>query len=187
MKKILIIVLVVITVPLSFATYMGVFNSLVVSEVQKGPYYLVYKKNKGAYEDLGPLFESMHKFAEDQDIADVRMFGIYYDDPKKVEKNSLRSEVGVILKDKGTFGHFRKKLIRESVLFKRLKKQSYAITEFPFRNMLSIFIGIGKAYPALEEYMKAKKGHDAGNLPIQDSFAMEIYQRDKIIYLIKIP
>ena len=189
-KKWIIIILVLVSIVTSTLFYMGFFKSMRVTEKESGPHYLMYKKHQGAYEELGPIFRALYALAEKQKIKQPIMFGIYYDDPKTVDPNKLRSEVGVALKATD-FSRLKAsaELKQSGVLFKLLPRYKYAVVEFPFRNMFSIFIGVSKAYPALNEYMQAKgyplftykeKNHE-------ENFALELYEQERIFYFMRLP
>ena len=186
-KKVTIIIIAVLTVPLTFAFYMGLFDTLEVQEEMRGPYHLIYKRNVGPYKELGPLFQEMYKLVEDQSIAEIKLYGIYYDHPEKVEVAKLRSEVGVIIETRQDLRRLQENIKTKGVLYRQLGQHNYALTHFPYKNMLSIYMGLAKAYPQLEKYMRSKGHNEEISTSKKNGFAMEIYEKDRITYMIKVP
>ena len=188
MKKVFLVLASFLVIALGFSAYMGAFSSVHVKEGEFGPYSFFYKPFIGPYEEVGPLFQEVHEIFEKKSIEIESMAGIYYDDPKTVEKSSLRSEIGAILNKADAQKHLNK-LLQRGLQFKTLPRQNYISTEFPYRNMISIYIGLSKAYPALTKYAH-EKGHPEHS-PEEEkeqkkkNFAMEIYTKNKILYLMK--
>ena len=188
MKKIFIVLASLLVVILGFFTYMGAFHSVQVKEGDFGPYSFFYKPFLGPYEEVGSLFQEVHEIFKEKGIEVESMAGIYYDDPQKVEKSKLRSEIGALLSAAEAQKHLNT-LLQRGLQFKTLPRQNYVSTEFPYRNMISIYIGLSKAYPAFAKYAKGK-GHPEYSYKekgYQNSFAMEVYTKDKILYLMKGP
>ncbi|MCP4135519.1 MAG: GyrI-like domain-containing protein [bacterium] len=175
MKRFLIIALVVIVAVLIFLGYSGLFTSIKVTEKEMGPYTLVYKDHKGSYKETmkiqGEITSSLLK---DLKIETKRGFGIFYDDPEKVKEEDLRSEVGMILEEKE---HSRKEEISKKYTVKMFPVQRAVVVEFPFKNTVSILLGLSKVYPKLEEHIK-KKGYAENHI-------MELYNfpQKKILYI----
>ncbi|GAF71154.1 unnamed protein product, partial [marine sediment metagenome] len=92
-------------------------------------------------------------------------FGIYYDNPKKVEKSKLRSEAGCILEEKDIEKYSS---LSEKYNIKIFPKKRYITTEFPFKGKLSVIFSIMKVYPALNKFTK-QNGFN------EESAVMEIY------------
>ncbi|MDP4239191.1 MAG: hypothetical protein Q8904_06950, partial [Bacteroidota bacterium] len=104
----------------------------------------------------------------------LRQFGIYFDNPQKVEQSKLRSEVGCILENADTSKVF---WLKARFNIKTYPVKRYITAEFPFKGRMSILIGILKIYPALTKYAKKNGYGETG--PI-----MEIYDmpNNKILY-----
>ena len=187
MRIFLIVFALFVSVTISFLAYMGLFKSMEVKSSEFGPYSFFYKPFLGPYEEVGPIFKDIREVLKKQNIKIESMAGIYYDDPKKIEAKNLRSEVGAILSKEEAQKH-QSKLLGKSLKFKRLPRQNYISTEFPFRNMISVYIGIKKAYSALEEYIKKNSSSFPDKRKAGEaSFALEVYMKEKILYLMKMP
>ncbi|GHT50483.1 hypothetical protein AGMMS49982_05880 [Bacteroidia bacterium] len=165
MKVALIIIAIVIVLLVLIYAYFGGFKRIEFRVEAQGGEMLVYEDMTGDYGQSGAVTDRVyHALLDDYGIATTQGFGIYYDNPKDVEKSKLRSEVGCIVADLES--------TTASKLLERFKVKTYPITncivtEFPYKGMMSIFVGIMKVYPALAQYAK-ENGYAGGAV-------MEIY------------
>lgn len=151
-------------------TYFGAFSTVQVTESEIGPYTLVYQSHTGDYRQTGPTVDHTMKLALSLGAVPIAGFGQYYDDPNSVPIEKLRSDAGIIIdpKDLGKFQNYSSQPKSELKILTRTFEKTRAVTaEFPLRGILSVFIGIFKVYPAIDQYMKSK------NYPM--SYAFEIY------------
>ncbi len=128
----------------------------------------------GDYSQTPALQDKIYNaLLKDENIATTKGFGIYYDDPKKVEKAKLRSEVGCIVEGLDSTAVAT---LSAKYKVKTLPVTNCLVTEFPFKGKMSVLIGLLKVYPALEKYGKE---HPMGDAPM-----MEIYDipNKKITY-----
>ena len=190
LKKILAPLTILLLVCMIFAAYMGAFKKMEVSEKSFGPYWLIHKTHTGAYSDTSALFSEFFNWRAAQKLSQSHLFGIYYDDPGRVEESKLRSEVGLTLSEE-EYDQFSKTMQKNGFHFKKLDARKYIFTTFPYKNTASIFLGLFKAYPALKKYAK-RQGHSSTysykETDHQNQFAMEIYDESgrNISYLITI-
>ena len=136
---------------------------------------LVFKDMIGDYAKSGKLSDEIYyALLNDYEIETFKGFGIYYDNPKEIEKNKLRSEIGCILEQKDIS---KVSQITGELKTKTNPEKSYIVAEFPFKGKLSIIFGIMKVYPSIEKFVK-EKGYN------NDGAVMEIYDvpNKKIIY-----
>lgn len=190
-KKIIIAIVLLLSLTLTSMIYMGVFKELRITESEHGPYYLAYKKHQGPYKEVGAVLGEVHAFINKQEVKYLSMFGIYYDDPSIAKESKLRSEVGVIL-EASVFKKLKASPLAKTkfLQFKRLPRYRYATTEFPYRNMLSIYIGLLKAYPILEQHVKETENYKPYTYKekgYQENFALELYEKDRVQYLMRLP
>lgn len=175
--KIVLGVLLVITVAVVlFLNYVGFFSKIIIEEKEMGPYVLVYEDHKGDYKGTREIQDNIYySLLNNYGIETFKGFGVYYDDPKKVSKEELKSIAGCILEE----SHYNsiEKLKENNLKVIKTKKQKSVVVEFPFRNMFSSIIGAMKVYPEINKYAK-KNGFDQKEI-------MEIYDipAKKIIYL----
>jgi len=182
MKKIIIILIILVIAVIAFLLSQEVFYPIKLKEQVVGDYWLVYQENTGPYEKVGPVIEKICKDLKNDGVETKLTFGIYYDDPKKVKKENLRSEVGAILEAQY---YSRIQDLQVKYKIKQLQNRKSLYAEFPLKNNLSYMIGAIKVYSAMEEYCKEKNIDTAD---IKDSFGLEIYDmiNKKIIYAMPI-
>jgi DNA gyrase inhibitor GyrI len=175
MKTILIILISLILLLLVILAWLGAFKKVHVYAARQGGETLVYEAIKGDYRQSAAAMDRIYyRLLNEDKIETYKGFGIYYDDPKKVSKDKLRSEAGCILepahKDKT-------EILAEKYQVKVFPEGDYLVAEFPYKNKLSIFMSIAKVYPALNKYAEMHNYNP-------DGFVMEIYDipNKKIIY-----
>ncbi len=179
-KIILGVLLIITTILVIVFAYYGGFKKIHFEVSQQDAQIMIYEDLVGDYSQSMVIFEQMHKsLQQDFNIESTKGVGIYYDDPQKVEKSKLRSEIGYIinpddtLKLAGLIHTYQIKTIPEGV---------YIATEFPFKGSLSIMIGIMKVYPAFNKYLKENEiEEDTPILEIYDTAAQKIIYKKKTI------
>jgi hypothetical protein len=179
MKTIIIgVILTLLVLALAYLSYIGVFHSVAVHEREVGPFILVYEEYTGDYKNTPRITEEIYtSLLEEDGIETYKGFGIYFDNPREVPAEYLRSEVGCILEP----GDYEKiGLLRERYHIKEYPHTQAMVAEFPFRSRWSVIAGIMKVYPALERY---RKEHD-----YPEAAVMEIYDvsNKRIQYIIMI-
>ncbi len=161
-----------------FLNYIGFFSKIVIEEKEMGPFTLIYDEHKGDYKGTAKIQDDIYySLLNDYKIETFKGFGIYYDDPKKVQTAELRSIAGCIL-EKSDYDKIN--LLKEKGFkVKEISKQNSIVVEFPFKNTFSIIAGIMKVYPQINKYIEENK--------LTKNEIMEIYDNPskKIIYLMK--
>ena len=180
MKKVLIVLGVLIVIiavaGLSYLSYLGGFATVKIVEKEMGPFYFVYAPHRGDYSKVGPVMDKVYnRLKSEFNISTIRGMGVYYSDPKTTKTQDLKSDVGCLLE--------KSDAVNADVIMKKMKvrimfPKKYCTAEFPMKNKMSIIMGIIKAYPKLNEYMKAN-----GYKPVP---AIEIYEKNKIVYAFEI-
>lgn len=172
---ILVVLTILIILLVSFYTYQGGFYKPQITLQNTGGEVLVYDSIKGDYKQSGIVMDKIYySLLNDDKVETFKGFGIYFDNPQKVEKSILRSEAGCILEkkdiDKLTFLETKYKI-------RTFPVANYIVTEFPYKNKLSVLFSLAKVYPALREFA-LKNGYN------EDTPVMEIYDipNKKIIY-----
>ncbi|SKC62929.1 hypothetical protein [Maledivibacter halophilus] len=175
-KIILIALLVIIVGIILFLNYVGFFSKIVIEEKKMGPYVLVYEEHKGDYKGTRKIQDNIYdSLLNKYGIETFKGFGVYYDDPKKVSKEELRSIAGCILEESDY--NSIKKLKESNFKVTEIPKQNSIAVEFPFKNAFSVFIGIMKVYPEINKFVE-KNG-------LNQKEIMEVYDvpAKKIIYI----
>jgi len=175
MKIVLIIIAVIAVVLLAIYVWLGGFKKIPFSVQETGGEVLVYESHTGDYKNVGKVIDKMYyALLNDANVECFRGFGIYYDNPQKVEKEKLRSDVGNILENPTPEILAR---LTPKYNIRTQEKQQYLVAEFPYKNQMSIFIGIMRVYPALNRYIRENNLSEEG-------YVMEIYDMPerKIVY-----
>lgn len=105
-----------------------------------GDYSQAYKQTS--------IVENAIKSAYNVDWSREPCFGIYYDDPSKVEREKCRCIVGKIIPS-----NFTEEKAPENIKFDVIPKIDPIIqVEYPLRSILSIFAAMSRVYKALNNY-----------------------------------
>lgn len=170
MKKaiavVIVLLLAVAGILLGIAGYNGIFTAVRVEERQVGPYTLAAMAHLGPYSETIKTHDKVHTILKDDfSIDSESCFGLYYDNPREVPADKLRSETGCILT-----GVDQAKLekIERKLTIKQYEARKSLVVVFPLRTKLSPMIGALRVYPAFTEYMKEKGLKAAGP-------ALEVY------------
>lgn len=134
--------------------YSGLFAPVEI-RAQRPPFgnlHIAYKFARGSYKNAGMLFTQAHSIA-----PELATIGLYYDDPQQVERTAdLRYCVGVVLPEADDEKQkYIDAFIADGFKEARLPGVDHAVmTTFPFKNTLSIFIGVAKVYPQLAAFVQ---------------------------------
>lgn len=159
---------------IGFLGYMGVFNSVQITEQEMGPYTIVYEPFSGDYSLTGPLFTQIFNTLKKEGIQTTTGLGIYYDNPREVPKKKLRSDCGCVIQEKD----YKKiqMLTEKNFKIKTIERKLCLVTAFPIKNNLSYMVAPIKGYPAMMKYMTAKNFRMNGlSYEIYDMKAKKIY------------
>lgn len=97
-KKIVLAGVVVIVITLGVISfYLGVFSSVSIEKATAGPYKIACLDHIGSYKNTYKKIYGVKKLLDEQGIIPVSACGIYYDDPKTVPSDKLRSQGGYII------------------------------------------------------------------------------------------
>ena len=166
MNTVLIVIGILIALVFTLYTYYGGFTTIKCRVEKQGGEILVYKEMKGDYSKSGKLMNDIYySLLNEYGVNTFKGFGIYYDNPQKVEKHQLRSEIGCIIEDSDSS---KVTMIKEKFHTKVFPTKSYVVAEFPNKGKLSIFMGIMKVYPALAQFVKANGYKDGAIMEIYD-------------------
>lgn len=143
----------------------GLFAKVRVEEAQAGPYVFVYQKHIGAYKNVGPVMEGVvQSLKNDFGIETTKGFGMYFDNPREVAQEKLRSVVGCIVEGKSSEDLLE---VRKKFSVREFPVSQSVVVDFPFSGKMSILLGVFKVYPVLGKYVEE---HQLKKTPI-----VEIY------------
>ena len=175
MKIILIGLAILIVALVAFYTYYGGFKKINISVAKAGGEVLIYEKIQGDYKQSAVIMDKIYYALLNKDnIETFKGFGIYYDNPQKVETSKLRAEAGCILEKKDID---KLPMLENKYTIRTFPEKEYIITAFPYKGKISIFLGIMKVSRALNKFTKLN-GYK------EDGPVMEIYDipNNKILY-----
>jgi hypothetical protein len=172
MKNLLWLITLIAVIVVALFAYLGAFSEVLVTESRFGPHYFVYESFTGDYSRTGPIFDRVNKALSGAGLKTSKGLGIYYDDPKQVPKNQLRSDCGSLF---ATDPSEKIVKLKSNLKIRRLPSTRAAMVAFPLRNKLSFFIGPSKAYPVLNAYLKEKKLEVKNFMELYDMAAKKIY------------
>jgi effector-binding domain-containing protein len=180
--KITLIVLVIVVVLLVIVwAFFGGFRKIKIAVAEQGGETVVYESITGDYRQSGAVMDKVYSsLLNKYEIETYKGFGQYYDNPKLVDKNKLRSEAGCIIEPKDV-----QKLAQIDIPFrvKTIPVKKYMITEFPYKGKLSVMVGIFKVYPALEKFtMQNNHSIDGSIIEIYDVPGKKIMYRKEISF-----
>ena len=179
MKILLIISTVLLISACIFFIYYGGLIKITPVLSLSGGETLAYREVIGNYRQSGPVSNEIYDQLQKKiKLETFRGFGIYYDEPGKVEDEKLRSDVGCIIEKKDSD---KINLIKNFLLVKTLPEKKYLTVEFPYRNPLSSLMGIFKVYPVLKkEAQKINPGFEGSVMEIWDIPQKKIFYRKEI-------
>ncbi len=167
----IVIVFVVIVLLATLARY-GLFSSVSVTEKEVGPLLLVYKKHIGDYKNVAPVMDEIYYDLKDNHaIETTKGFGLYYDNPREVEKDKLRSIVGCIVEGKSIEDLTA---LNHQYGIREYPSSKSIVAEFPYKGTLSVMLGIFKVYPKLSAYIDENRYPKTPILEIYDQPNMKI-------------
>ena len=150
MKIVLIVFAILIIALIAFYACYGGFKKINISISKSGGEVLIYEKIRGDYRQSGVIMDKIYNSLLNEDkIETFKGFGVYYDNPQKVEKSKLRSEAGCVLEKKDID---KLPILENKYTIRTFPKKEYITTEFPYKGKISIFFSIMKVYPALNKF-----------------------------------
>ena len=167
--------LIFVTIILWFLSYYWFFTPVQIFVVETGWEYVVYEEMKWSYNNSSNITNKIYYSLLNEDkIETFKGFWIFYDNPKNVKEEDLRSDVWSILEQKD-WGKIPDLELKYKV--KQIPRWTYVIAEYPIRWNLSYVLGVFKIYPALEKFSKENKLDN--NVSITEIYDIP---NEKIIY-----
>ncbi|TAL29410.1 MAG: hypothetical protein EPN93_21595 [Spirochaetes bacterium] len=176
MKSVVIAATAVLLVSVGTLAYLGFFGGVEVNERVMGPYQLVFREHRGDYGGTALIQDEIcGSLLDSEKITATRSFGLYYDDPRDVKKENLRSIAGCIL-DEADYPKIPE--LRKRYQIREYPRAHCLVAEFPYKGVLSVFVGVIRVYPRLDEFIKEKR--------LRKGPVMEIFDipGKKITYLV---
>lgn len=151
-----------------FARRFGAFAPVRPETTTIEPMWIAYNTHSGPYQLIGPVCDGVcTALSETHGITAGLGFGLYFDSPRKVAKDQLRSLGGCIIPADKAEG-----LKNMSLPFRiaSLPGGRAVVVRFPFRGRMSIMVGAMRVYPAMNRHF-AQAGVPEG--PFMEIYDME--------------
>jgi len=172
LKIIITIILVLLVAMIAFGYYIGLFSTPKVTEQTMGEYIYAYEEFVGDYKKTAPVFENVNKILANLGVKSTRGIGVYFDNPKEVPTDKLRSNCGSIIEEQD---YPKVDTIATTLKIGKLNSGQSIVVELPLKNVISYMVGPMKAYPALMKYAQAKNFKTTLAYEIYDMAAKKIY------------
>lgn len=132
-----------------YAYYNGFRKIEIVLKYYQGD-TVVCKPLKGNYNQSGKISDEVYwELIDKFNITTYKGIGLYYDNPKEIPINELRSDIGCII-EKSDISKLN--ALVSAYTIKKIPEKNYPTVEFPYKGKLSMIIGLLKVYPALNKY-----------------------------------
>lgn len=139
---------------LGLFVYVGGFRSVKITKADFKRSEIVYATHKGPYKNLSKSWSAFQKKWEAAGLKTCDSLGIYFDPPGTPEEK-LRSVIACRIDKLSAEG---KEKAREALPHFKLPATKALYASFPYKNVLSLFVGPTRVYPAM------KKAAEAGNV-----------------------
>jgi len=97
-KKHWLAILVAFVIPLiAVFGWWGGFNSVTITEAQRGPYRFAYLAHQGDYSKLPETQSKVRRALDGQKIGRGAAITVLLDDPRKVQRSQLRAQTGYLI------------------------------------------------------------------------------------------
>lgn len=171
MKKALIVIAVFLIALAGYLAYEGMFTPATVQTTEEGPYLFMGIEHKGPYQDIMPVFKKLEAQVKEKQIKDAAFAGVYFDDPKTVAEDQLRSLACVVVKSA------EDSLLLagiEGIKVYPIEHGKALVCERNTSNMVSMIISVMKAYPAISKHIETHPELQQGIKHVY-----ELYRGDK--------
>lgn len=166
MKTTLIILGAVAVLLVLVYAYYGGFKKINFHVETSGGETMVYESVTGDYSQTPKYTDKIYyALLNDEKIETTKGIGIFYDNPKNVAKDQLRSEVGCLLENADSTVISK---LSGRYKLKTLPVDDYIVAEFPMKGGLSFMVGILKVYPALNKFSLENGFNDSPITEIYD-------------------
>ncbi len=148
-----------------FARRFGAFAPVKPETTTLEPMWIAYNTHSGPYQLIGPVCDGVCRTWSETSGSDAELgFGLYFDNPRRVAKDQLRSIGGCIIPAEKAEG-----LTGKTLPFRiaSLPGGRAVIVRFPFRGRMSIMFGAMRVYP--------KMGRQIAEAGLPEGPMMEIY------------
>lgn len=156
MKKILISVGVILAILIGIYGFNGGFSKADVRMQHQNELLLIGIDHQGAYKTIGTAFEKVSKVKENAKLDSAVLVGVYFDDPKTVAEDSLRSFAGFTVPNMAMGTEICKN--NPGFYIMPIEESEAYVCDLKTSGTLSMMIAAMKAYPALGDAAEGLSG-----------------------------
>jgi hypothetical protein len=146
LKKLVIVLAIVVFVlfiALMLAAWtMGMFSSVSVTSLDRGPYFIVSLHHNGPYRGINQKIEDVSMMLNEQRIEHKIACGVFHDDPAILPAEQLRSQGGYIVSDSIA--------VSPPFTCEQIDRRKVAMASIEANPAIAGF----KTYPALSDWMR---------------------------------
>jgi effector-binding domain-containing protein len=128
--------------------HLGLLQPVTIKEEVRGPFHILFRSHQGAYYQISEIIMKVEAQAKENSLDCDQTFGEFFDNPKEVDEDRLRSRAGCI--SRAPFPQ-----IPDGDDVDQIPEQRYVVAEFSG----SPAIGPIKVYPKVQEYAEAHRLH----------------------------
>ena len=137
--------------------HLGFFKEVTIREDVRGPYHVLFQQHRGPYYKISDVIMNVEAEAKKLNLDCQQAFGEFFDNPKEVDEDRLRSRGGCI-----SMAPYPKIPIGHET--DTIPEQKYVVATFDG----SPSIGPWKVYPKVQAYIEENRLHSSEQ-------AIEIY------------
>ena len=151
MKPIFFVTLITLAAVIAILAWYGLFTPVHMEPRSVDAMDILFRKHQGDYRKTGPIMDAVYTQLKEQGVVTTKGIGIFYDNPKEVQMESLRSLAGCVLpKGAQVMG------APQDGLFKASFPQTETLVfSFPYKGKLSVIIGLLKAHPKIDTWFES--------------------------------
>ncbi len=141
-----------------YLVYYGIFNPIIIHEIEYGPISFFYKEYKGNYRHVGQTFDKIKRTAF-RFFKTIQIMGIYYDDPSQIiDSYESRAVLGFfpLSEESNEIKYKFKNTNGMGCDFKELPYCQALHVRFPYKSFISFYVMGYRVYPKLYEYLKRR-------------------------------
>lgn len=165
MKSKLSVTLIALAAIVAILSWYGLFATVTLSEQRLPSFSFVYEKQTGNYRQSSRAMNQIYRDLEKEGITTTKGIGLYYDNPKKVIVDNLRSLVGCILQESDAG---QRAALKAKYLVATLPDATLPVISFPYKGKLSVVLGTLKVYPKLDAWFQQHPDHKGPIMEIYD-------------------
>lgn len=163
MKPILSVALIALVAIVAILSWYGLFAKVTRTSRTFSSMRFVFQKHRGNYREIGPIMDAVYEHLKAQGMPTTLGAGIYFDNPREVSVEDLRSLGGCILPQGAP-----SPTLTPGTFIATLPEVESTLFAFPYKGKLSAILGMLKVYPKISAWFEAHPQLEGPILEIYD-------------------